>query len=112
MKEQEEKYNIKVQKLYKQSAFEACLTLVLYFFYAFWWWFFIYYFGDKNFSEYNFILGLPAWFFYGVFLGYPFICILLWFVITRYFKDIALYDSLGVVTEKVHNHHEKHTEIL
>lgn len=71
---------------------EAVLTVGLYVFYFAWWYFFAYYFGEQEVSAYRYILGLPEWFFYSCVLGLVVINIVVFVVVTCFFKDIPLDD--------------------
>lgn len=73
----------------KQIKKEVIVTLVIYAFYFAWWYFSAYSFGDKV-EDYNYILGLPEWFFYSCVLGIIVINLLLFVVIKLFFKEIEL----------------------
>lgn len=81
---------------------EALITVGLYIIFFIWWFAFAYGLGLKDISEYNYILGFPAWFFYSCILGYVFISVLLAFVVKRYFKDIPFEDGAN----DKEDHHE------
>ena len=44
---------------------------------------------------YDYIFGLPAWFFLSCIAGYPLLSALLWFMVRRFFKDIPLDEEGG-----------------
>lgn len=67
---------------------EAFITIGLYIFFFIWWYGFAYGLGSKDPSEYSYVLGFPSWFFYSCILGYVVICVLLWFVVKKFFVDI------------------------
>ncbi|MCT4564447.1 MAG: YhdT family protein [Maledivibacter sp.] len=67
---------------------EACITIGLYIFFFIWWYGFAYGLGSKDPSEYSYVLGFPSWFFYSCILGYVVICLLLWFVVKKFFVDV------------------------
>ncbi|MCH4890863.1 DUF997 family protein [Acidaminobacter sp. JC074] len=72
---------------------EAKITVGLYIFFFLWWFILAYGIGLKDVSEYKYILGFPSWFFYSCIMGYVMICVLLAFVVKRYFKDIDFEDK-------------------
>lgn len=67
---------------------EALITIGLYLFFFIWWYGFAYGLGSKDPSEYSYVLGFPSWFFYSCILGYVVICVLLWFVVRKFFVDV------------------------
>lgn len=77
----------------KQINKEAKITVGLYVFFFIWWFVFAYGIGLKDVSEYSYILGFPAWFFYSCILGYVMISVLLAIVVKKCFKDIDFEDS-------------------
>ena len=77
----------------RQINKEALITLGLYVFFFIWWFAFAYGLGLRDVSEYTYILGFPAWFFYSCILGYIVISALLAFVVKKYFKDIDFEDK-------------------
>lgn len=82
--------NNAVDKKYKQSNYEAWLTLVVYVFYSIWWWFFAYGIGDDDALTYTYVMGFPLWFFYGCLIGFLVLCCVLWFIIHQFFKEVSL----------------------
>lgn len=73
----------------KQIEKEAKITVAVYFFYFLWWYFFAYYKSD-NPEKYQYILGLPSWFFYSCILGFIILNIISYLVVKFFFKDIDL----------------------
>ena len=51
--------------------------------------------GDGDPEGYDYIFGLPAWFFLSCIAGYPLLSALLWFMVRRFFKDIPLDEEGG-----------------
>ena len=73
----------------KQIVTEAYLTIILYVFYFVWWYYFAYRDG-LDATKYNFIFGLPEWFFYSCILGLVVINILVFIVVKLFFKNVEL----------------------
>ncbi len=73
----------------KQMNKEAIISLGLYIFFFIWWYGFAYGLGLKDLSEYTYILGMPAWFFYSCIVGYIVISFATWFVVKKFFVDIS-----------------------
>lgn len=82
--------NIKEDRRYKQANKEALISLGLYIAYFLWWYFFAYGMGSKDPSQYTYVMGLPAWFFYSCILGYVVISAAVWIAVKLFFKDIPL----------------------
>ena len=72
----------------KQIGKEAKITIGLYLLYFVWWYGFAYGLGDRDLSEYKFILGLPEWFFYSCIVGFVMISALVAIVVKIFFKDV------------------------
>ncbi len=53
------------------------------------WFGFAYGLGSGDPTEYTFILGFPAWFFYSCIAGTIFMIIAIWLAIKLFFKDIS-----------------------
>lgn len=79
-----------INKQYKQSNYEAWLTLIIYVFYSIWLWFFAYIICNGNVLAYSYILGFPSWFFFSCLIGFPLLCCILWFIIHFFFKEVPL----------------------
>ena len=75
---------------YAQANREALLTLGAYGLYFVWWYVCAYGMGDGDPGTYDYVFGLPAWFFYSCIAGYPLLSLILWFMVRRFFKDIPL----------------------
>ncbi|WP_208985141.1 YhdT family protein [Maledivibacter halophilus] len=67
---------------------EALITIGLYIFFFMWWYVFAYGLGSKEPSQYSYVFGFPGWFFYSCILGYVVICLLLWFVVKKFFVEV------------------------
>lgn len=104
-----------INKQYKQSNYEAWLTLSLYIFYSIWWWFFAYVICNGNVLTYSYILGFPSWFFFSCLIGFPLLCCILWLIIHFFFKEVPLdtpnqnYD-LNDIDSQIQSEH--HPELL
>ncbi|MEH7456047.1 YhdT family protein [Bacillus sp. JJ1127] len=69
---------------------EALIGLGLAFINFIIWYGFAYGLGSKDPSEYTYVLGFPAWFFYSCIVGFIVIVILLILVVRFVFQDISL----------------------
>lgn len=74
----------------KQINKEVVITIILYLVYFLWWYFWGYIDEGKDPSEYQFILGLPRWFFFSCVLGLVFINLLVFLAVKFFFKEIDL----------------------
>lgn len=72
---------------------EALIGVGLVLFNFAWWYGFAYGLGSKDPSEYTYVFGLPAWFFYSCILGFIVMVILVWIVLKLFFTDIPLDDE-------------------
>ncbi len=77
----------------RQADREALITLGLYGFFFLWWLVFAFGPGSGAPEDYTYVLGLPAWFFWSCVVGYPLICLLLWIVVRRCFRDVPFEDA-------------------
>jgi len=57
------------------------------------WYGFAYGLGNGDPSEYEYIFGFPAWFFYSCIAGTIFMIILIWVAIKVFFKDVSFQDG-------------------
>ncbi|WP_010651886.1 YhdT family protein [Oceanobacillus massiliensis] len=80
-------------KRFKIAGKEALIGVGLVLFNFIWWFGFAYGLGSKDPSEYNYILGFPAWFFYSCILGFIVMVILIWIVLKLFFTDLPLEDE-------------------
>jgi uncharacterized membrane protein YhdT len=62
-----------------------------------WWYGFAYGLGGKPVSEYKYILGLPAWFFYSCVVGFLLMVFLVIIVVKTMLKDIPFDEEEGDV---------------
>jgi len=58
-----------------------------------WWYGFAYGFGSKPISQYHYIWGFPAWFFYSCIIGFIIVTGLVIVIVLFIFKDIPLGDT-------------------
>lgn len=63
------------------------LTIVVFIGFIFWWFLFAFAYPTNDPAKYNYILGLPAWFFYSVVCGYIIFNIIAFIVVKYFFKD-------------------------
>lgn len=68
---------------------EALIGVGLVIFNFIWWYGFAYGLGSKDPSEYTYIFGLPAWFFYSCVLGFIIMAILVTVVVKRFFVEVS-----------------------
>lgn len=74
----------------KQINKEALVTILCYLGYFLWWYYFAYIYPPKNVQDYNYILGLPDWFFYSCILGFILFNFIVIVVIKFFFKNVNL----------------------
>lgn len=67
---------------------EALIGVGLALFNFIWWFGFAYGLGGKDPSEYAYVMGLPAWFFYSCVLGFVVIAVLVTIIVKKYFVEI------------------------
>lgn len=72
---------------------EALIGVGLALFNFIWWFGFAYGLGSKDPSEYSFVLGLPAWFFYSCVLGFIVMVVLTIIVVKKFFVDVPIEDE-------------------
>lgn len=72
---------------------EALIGVGLVLFNFIWWYGFAYGLGSKDPSEYTFVFGLPAWFFYSCVVGFIVMVILVTVVVNFFFVDVPLDDT-------------------
>ena len=75
---------------YGQANREALLGLLLFAANFLWWYLFAYGLGGGPVSEYGYVLGFPAWFFWSCILGYVVFAVLTWMMVRFLFKDMPL----------------------
>lgn len=74
---------------FKIANREALIGVGLVIFNFIWWYAFAYGLGSKDPSEYTYILGLPAWFFYSCVLGFIVMVILVVIVVKWFFVEVS-----------------------
>lgn len=79
---------------FKIAHKEAWIGVALALFHFGWWFGFAYGFGSRPPEEYTFIFGLPDWFFYSCVVGFITIFILVWLVVSLFFKEVS-FESEG-----------------
>lgn len=82
-------------KLYDERRFkianrEAIIGIILVSFNFIWWFGFAYGLGKKDPSNYQYILGFPAWFFYSCIIGVIIMMILVFIIVKYFFTDMSL----------------------
>lgn len=80
---------------FKIANREALIGLGLAIFNFIWWYAFAYGLGSKDPSEYTFVFGLPAWFFYSCVVGFIVMVILVTVVVKLWFVEVPLDDHEG-----------------
>lgn len=58
-----------------------------------WWFAFAYGLGSKDPSEYTFIMGFPAWFFFSCILGVVVMSVLVFITVKHFFVDVPFDDE-------------------
>lgn len=79
---------------YRIAHREAWIGLGLVLFNFIWWYGFAYGLGSKDPSEYAFVFGLPAWFFYSCVVGLIVMIVLVTVVVKFFFVEIPLDDEV------------------
>lgn len=77
-------------KRFIQANREAVIAVLLGLGYFIWWYLTAYGFGDAPVSEYTYIWGFPAWFFYSCVAGFALFSILSALMVRFCFKEIFL----------------------
>lgn len=77
-------------KRFIQANKEAAIAVALSLAYFIWWYATAYGFGDKPVSEYTYVLGLPAWFFYSCVVGFLLFAILAALMVRFLFREVSL----------------------
>ncbi|WP_067726501.1 YhdT family protein [Oceanobacillus damuensis] len=78
---------------FKIANREALIGVGLVLFNFVWWYGFAYGLGSRDISEYSYIFGLPAWFFYSCVLGFIVMVVLISIVMKLFFTDMLLEDE-------------------
>ncbi|MDX8045646.1 YhdT family protein [Gracilibacillus sp. S3-1-1] len=72
---------------------EALIGVGLVLFHFTWWFAFAYGFGKEDPSNYQYIFGFPAWFFYSCIVGIILISVLVIIIVKFFFTDLPLDDE-------------------
>jgi len=75
---------------YKQANKEALLAIGLFFLNVIWWFVFAYGLGSGPPSEYSYVMGFPAWFFWSCIGGFVVFSVLTWVMVTYFYVDMPL----------------------
>lgn len=78
---------------FKIANREALIGVGLAIFNFIWWYAFAYGLGSKDPSEYSYVFGLPAWFFYSCVVGFIVMAVLVAVVVKFWFVEIPLDDE-------------------
>lgn len=78
---------------FKIANREALIGVGLVVFNFIWWYAFAYGLGSKDPSEYTYVFGLPAWFFYSCVLGFIIMAALVSIIVKCFFVDIPFDDE-------------------
>ncbi len=78
---------------FKIANREALIGVGLVIFNFVWWFAFAYGLGSKDPSEYTYIFGLPAWFFYSCVLGFVVMSLLVIIIVKNFFVEVPFEDE-------------------
>jgi len=78
---------------FKIANREALIGVGLVIFNFVWWFAFAYGLGSKDPSEYTYIFGLPAWFFYSCVLGFVVMGLLVIIIVKKFFVEVPFEDE-------------------
>lgn len=81
---------ISTDKRFIQANREAILSIALAVLNFIWWYAFAYGLGSKPVREYDYILGMPSWFFFSCVSGFAVFSFLAWVMVTLFFKEMPL----------------------
>ncbi|HET7615490.1 MAG TPA: YhdT family protein [Bacillales bacterium] len=90
MRNEEVQNKPKEDPRYKISHREAVIACVIAVANFIWWFGFAYGMGSKDPSQYHYVFGFPAWFFYSCILGFVVFTALVIVVVKLFYKDIPL----------------------
>ncbi|WP_053217254.1 YhdT family protein [Virgibacillus senegalensis] len=79
---------------FKIANREALIGIGLALFNFIWWFAFAYGLGGKDPSDYTYVFGLPAWFFYSCVVGVVVMAVLVFVVVKRFFTDVSFDDEV------------------
>ncbi|MBM7551420.1 YhdT family protein [Thalassobacillus pellis] len=74
---------------------EALIGVGLAIFNFLWWFGFAYGMGSESPQEYEYVFGLPAWFFYSCVLGFVVMVVLVWIVVKLWFVEVPFDEEGG-----------------
>lgn len=77
-----------LERSFRIAHKEAKIGVALVLFNFIWWFGFAYGLGSKDPSQYTYILGLPAWFFYSCVVGFIVMVILVIITVKYFFTEI------------------------
>ncbi len=75
---------------FKIARFEALCSVSLALLYLLWWYGFAYHGTPEDPSSFNFVMGLPGWFFFSSVLGPFTFCVLAWVMVKVLFRPVSL----------------------
>jgi len=78
---------------FKVANREALIGVGLVLFNFIWWFAFAYGLGSKDVSDYTYIIGLPAWFFYSCVGGVVVMALLVFIIVKLFFVDVPFDDG-------------------
>lgn len=78
---------------FKIANREALIGVKLVLFNFIWWFGFAYGMGSKDPSQYTYVFGLPAWFFYSCVVGLIVMVVLVIFFVKKYFVEVSFDDK-------------------
>lgn len=78
---------------FKIANREALIGVGLAVFNFIWWFAFAYGLGSKDPSEYTYVLGFPAWFFYSCIVGAVLMAVLVTIVVKKFFVEVPFEDE-------------------
>lgn len=81
------------QDINKIANREALIGVGLALFNFIWWFGFAYGLGSKDPSEYSYVFGFPAWFFYSCVLGFIVMVVLIIILVNNFFVDVPIEDE-------------------
>ena len=79
---------------FKIAEKEAWIGIGLVLFNFIWWFGFAYGMGSAEVEQYDYIFGLPAWFFYSCVLGFVIMSILVIVIIKFFFKEVPFDEEI------------------
>lgn len=74
---------------------EAIIGVILALIHFLWWFGFAYGLGKEKIENYQYVLGMPAWFFYSCIVGFIVMVIIVIAAVKLFFKEVPFEDSEG-----------------